>query len=1010
LSHTHSFSKVVVCAVAMQVVSELIKLHKSASTLRATAKCLGLQLDQMLPQQLQYIAAYRSELTADVQQLCKQQLLLLDSSGQVLVPDSNRVAHLPPADTATLQILQDLMASGRRVRVLSSCYAAIWQDAESQLVLTKLLGLRQADAATALCSMVDVHSRSRAGVKPMSGKRRLQHLTYLAQQRHVLEADQQLRATVQEAVDLHDDGGNLAAASDLFFPLGSTLAVDLQQDMRAAGMRFLHKRYAGAQGLRELLRLLGVRTATAGVVAPCILRLYADGQEGVSEQQRRRHLEFFADDIRLLEEDSHLLQLVKGQVQLQDSNGCYTPPESLHHTLSTEFASLQEDMLAAGMLFLHSSYLARSRGTLQHAASASSSSSSTTSASATGAATAAQRRLMGLLEMLGVVTPGFGVVTRRLLQLYQDDRSIQFVKPTATMSAEQHLRHIDFLAEHITLLQGSESSLLQDLQQHVLLWEDTGCRRTAAELFFSLGADTAELQADVMGAGMHFVHSMYQTSRSGVSSAVRKQLLSQLGVREPDKLAVACYLVQLHRDTDASAITEQQRCRHLAFLADNMQLLKPNSSTGGGGSDTLLQSAQQHLHLQTVDGSYLPAKQLWFPPKADEADLLPDLAAEGMQFVHDSYGSSGGSKPQAEKLLQLLELLRVDYLRSSDIFEHLTRLHEADSKAVTEQQRSRHLAFFATNMHQLPAEGQPGVLRRLQERLLLQDSAGSYRLAGNLLFPLSTGMSNLQASMDASGMPFLHSSYTDAPARTGSRAGSARGGGNHRRQSLFELLFELRVQEADADMVTAYILKLYPSAAGASGSSTDLMPFDQHMTHLCFFSRQWSNLAETTQAAVCQKLQLRLQAGCSCAVSTAAAAAGSADSCSPLFLLPPPHTALAGVLQALQQGGALFLSDEYSTAAACLQSAVDRSKLPQWFRAALGVELLCGESVPNLSSQHTKSRTTSAHAASRNLSSMGCLLLQNRSICPAQANSSRLRHFRRLPSSTCSSCCTAPLL
>jgi hypothetical protein len=544
---------------------------------------------------------------------------------------------------------------------------------------------------------------------------------------------------------------------------------------------------------------------------------------------------------------------------------------------------------------------------------------------------------MALLELLGVTTPDFGVVTRHLLQLYQADEH------TAAMPAEQHMRHIDFFTEHTTLLQGSESSLLQDLQQHVLLWEDSGGRRTATELFFSLGADTAELQADVVGAGMHFVDSIYQTSSSGVSSAVRKQLLGVLGVQKPNKLAVARYLVQLHRDTDASAITERQRCRHLAFLADNVQLLEPGSSMGGDGSASLLETAQQHLHLQAVDDSYLPAKQLWFPPEADKADLLPDLAAAGMRFVHARYSSSqssSASSRKAEKVLELLELLLVDHPSCADIAECL-RLHEADSKAVIEEQRSRHLAFIAANLHHLPANRKPGLLKRLQDSLLLQDSAGSYRLAGDLLFSLSPDMANLQASMDAAGMPFLHSSYTDAAASAGSKASSVQRGS---RQSLLELLFELGVQEADANTVAAHILKLYPSAADAS-NSTDLLPFDQHMAHLQFFCREWGSLATNTKEAVCQNLQLRLQAGCSRAASTAAAAR-NADSCSPLLLLPPCHTSLTGMLQALQQGGALFLSDEYTSAAAGLQ-ARDWSELQQWFRTGLSAELLSDERAAN---------------------------------------------------------------
>jgi hypothetical protein len=128
-------------------------------------------------------------------------------------------------------------------------------------------------------------------------------------------------------------------------------------------------------------------------------------------------------------------------------------------------------------------------------------------------------------------------------------------------------------------------------------------------------------------------------------------------------------------------------------------------------------------------------------------------------------------------------------------------------------------------MHQLPA-----VLKRLQQQMLQQDSAGRYRLPGELLFPLSTAMSNLQASMDDAGMPFLHSSYTDAAATTGSTACSVWQGST---RSLIQLLSDLGVREASADMVAAHILKLYlPAAHSSNSSSTDAVPFDQHMTHL----------------------------------------------------------------------------------------------------------------------------------------------------------------------------------
>lgn len=578
---------------------------------------------------------------------------------------------------------------------------------------------------------------------------RLQHLTYLSQHKHLLEADQELCAALQEAVLLHDMGGKPAASAALFFPLGSQLPAALQQDMRAAGMRVLHKRYAAVPGLRNVLRLLGVSTATSAVVAEHILQLYTTpgGQQAVSEEQRTRHLAFLADKTTLLERDSSLLQQVKDSMQLQDSQGCYRPPNRLHHSLGS-FASLREDMLAAGMLFLHSSYL----GGVTGEQTGDGSSSTSGSTSSTTATTAAQQRLMLLLQLLGVVTPGFGVIAQHLLQLYQADG------PAAAMPAEQHLRHIDFFADNIRVLQGS-ASLLQQVQEHVLLCDSTGCRRAATGLFFSLGADTAELQADMVGAGMRFVASTYPALSSGNdSSAAFRKLLSVLRVREPDKLAVTSYLLQLHRDTDASVITEQQRYRHLAFLADN---------------------------LQAAGGGYLPAQQLWFLPGAAVADLQADLAAAGMSFVHESYSSMFGSSESSSRqmrVLQLLEQLGVQHPSSAHAAEYLKRLYEAGSREVSEQQRSRHLAFFAANTHLL--QEAPDLLERLQGSLLLQDTAGSCRLAGELLFPLSPDMSNLQASMDAAGMPFLHGSCVDAT------AGSTSSGVGRRssRQSLYQQL------------------------------------------------------------------------------------------------------------------------------------------------------------------------------------------------------------------------------
>jgi hypothetical protein len=190
---------------------------------------------------VQYISAHRARLSKAVQQLCREELWL--NCGDWLCCTSYGVL-LPPDAADTLQILQELSSSGSSVRVLDACYAPIWSNAESKLVLTEFLGLSQADAVTAINSIVEVHSKCKAEGSPVSRQQLLMHLQHLARHMHLLEGDANLCQQVQQAVVLRDSKGNPTAATELFFPLPADFPQGLQKDMRAAGMRTLHSCFA----------------------------------------------------------------------------------------------------------------------------------------------------------------------------------------------------------------------------------------------------------------------------------------------------------------------------------------------------------------------------------------------------------------------------------------------------------------------------------------------------------------------------------------------------------------------------------------------------------------------------------------------------------------------------------------------------------------------------------------------------------------------------------------------
>lgn len=531
------------------------------------------------------------------------------------------------------------------------------------------------------------------------------------------------------------------------------------------------------------------------------------------------------------------------------------------------------------------------------------------------------------------------------------------------VSGAQLLQHLSFLAQHEQLLE-DRKELLQEVQEAIWLQDAAGAYRTADSLHFGLGSAFSSLHMDMHAAGMQFLHDSYMAAVSGKAQKQLGELLHLLGVRKADKTAVLTHILQLHKDQHSSGtISGQQLERHITFLADNLSTLNSNAE--------LLATACKHLLLPDAAGVYRHPAELFQPLSAELADLHEDLTAAGMHFLHgcytgpstDSSGASTQPSRHVRKLQELLEQLGVQEASHQAVAEYLVQLHEQSSSPVPQQQRMRQLQFFADNLQLLGTQADPEsrLLVRLQESLLLQDSAGQHRPAGELFMPLGQQFAELQTEIYAAGMPFLHSSYT-AAATSGSKPD------NISKARIRDLLTALGVSEADVSKVVQFILVLYrqPNSTAAStsttsstsssngsssgvaaattgSSSTSRLPgshaaglplWGQHIGHVQFIYSNWQDLSAKVKKAVQQELQLYLQPGGSNSFSTAGVPGGSARSSRSLYLLPPKHSAERRILPQLQLGGAKFLSQEYLELTG-LQEQGAPVGLQQWLTSAL---------------------------------------------------------------------------
>jgi hypothetical protein len=301
-----------------QVWKRLQEMH-SKKCLQQCATTVGITLEDLLLQQVKYLAGVRLELQSHLQQQhtpsysssgSAQGFLLLCSTGNLVASDQ---LYLPPEDAATLELLQELRGTMQGLPLLHPCFEPCWResDSEQHLLLTKLLGVKQADAAAVIAALVKLHSSCSA---VLTESQRGRHLAYLAQHTQLLREQQGLLRQVQGSVLLLDAGGQYRKAGVLHMPLGPHFA-ELQSDMAAAGMLFLHSSYTAdpdahssvvsqqavqhrraLQQLQELLGLLGVQPSDVNSIAKHILKLYSGSTDArPSPEQHLGHLRFIQE-------------------------------------------------------------------------------------------------------------------------------------------------------------------------------------------------------------------------------------------------------------------------------------------------------------------------------------------------------------------------------------------------------------------------------------------------------------------------------------------------------------------------------------------------------------------------------------------------------------------------------------------------------------------------------------------------------------------------------------------
>jgi hypothetical protein len=266
-------------------------------------------LTSVLLQQLEYIASVRTQLPSETTAACKQRFKLISSSGNVQETAS---LYLPPSNQAAKELLLELAQTGQGLQLLAPAFQQLWEDEDKRLVLTSVLGLKEAGATAVVGALADFHSGSSSSGSSIDEEQLMRHLKYLAAHTDILEdaSNAMVLKRFKESIQLLDAHGLYSSTSSLFFPLDQQSHY-LEQELGSAGMRFLSSSMAAAavctdeaslpshRHMKELLLLLGVREPKISTVAEFILQLYEtpEAVAALTMEHHMLHVKFFCENL-----------------------------------------------------------------------------------------------------------------------------------------------------------------------------------------------------------------------------------------------------------------------------------------------------------------------------------------------------------------------------------------------------------------------------------------------------------------------------------------------------------------------------------------------------------------------------------------------------------------------------------------------------------------------------------------------------------------------------------------
>jgi hypothetical protein len=326
----------------------------------------------VLLQQLEYIASVRTQLPSETVAACKQRFKLISSSGSIQEAAS---LYLPPSNQAARELLLELAQMGQGLQLLALEFQQFWDDGDKRLALTKVLGLKHADAAAVVGALADFHSSSRSTESRIDEEQLMRHLKYLAAHTDILEDASNIRLLkqVKQAIQLPDIQGVYCCTSSLFFPLGEQFC-SLEQELESGGMQFLSSTIAVAaysslgdsfshRRMKELLLLLGVREPDVSTVAEFILQLYEtpEAVAALTMERHMLHVQFLCGNLGKLTGQALQSTLrLYGQEQVAEEEGpAYRPAELSWPSVWCMDEPIKQQLMHCKVVFLNPDYINR---------------------------------------------------------------------------------------------------------------------------------------------------------------------------------------------------------------------------------------------------------------------------------------------------------------------------------------------------------------------------------------------------------------------------------------------------------------------------------------------------------------------------------------------------------------------------------------------------------------------------------------------------------------------------